>query len=332
MADATTSPSPASSVVHRHPTAAVHEELGIKNGPLSLPAELDPFGLQAKIKTEDEIKSISANTSRKRTGMQKFYTEQNESIERLLKPVHEHGQDVEDSQEATNVAYKIAVYGSLTASFVLAGLQLYAAITSASLSIVTTMVDSIFDPFSNTMLLLSHRAINRVNIHRWPTGRARLETAANITFSFIMISVSLIIIVQAIIKLIEGSDSDFLDFNLGSIIAVAVAFGTKLGLFFYCFTLRKTYSQVEILWQDHRNDLFINGFGILTSVGGSKIKWFIDPMGAILLSTLIIVLWSKTAFQEFKLLIGVSADQDFLQLVTYICEKTLCPTPLVYAH
>ena len=37
--------------------------------------------------------------------------------------------------------------------------------------------------------------------------------------------------------------------------------------------LRKNSSQVEVLWEDHRNDLFINGFGILMSAGGSKLKW-----------------------------------------------------------
>ena len=35
----------------------------------------------------------------------------------------------------------------------------------------------------------------------------------------------------------------------------------KFALFVYCFSLRKKSSQVLVLWQDHRNDLFINGFG-----------------------------------------------------------------------
>jgi hypothetical protein len=28
-----------------------------------------------------------------------------------------------------------------------------------------------------------------------------------------------------------------------------------------------------MLWEDHRNDLFINGFGLLMSAGGSKLAW-----------------------------------------------------------
>lgn len=37
--------------------------------------------------------------------------------------------------------------------------------------------------------------------------------------------------------------------------------GVKFILFLYCIPLRKASSQVHVLWEDHRNDLFINGFG-----------------------------------------------------------------------
>src|SRR5690606_31293147 len=117
--------------------------------------------------------------------------------------------------------------------------------------------------------------------------------------------------------------NDTKDFFLPSVIAVAVAFATKFTLFLLCWTVKDIYSQVDILWRDHRNDLFINGFGILTSVGGSKLKWWIDPTGAIILSLIIGGLWLITASDEFQLLIGVTADRDTLQLITYICESLL---------
>jgi divalent metal cation (Fe/Co/Zn/Cd) transporter len=73
------------------------------------------------------------------------------------------------------------------------------------------------------------------------------------------------------------------------------------------------------LWEDHRNDLLINGFGLLTSVLGSKIRWWIDPMGAIILSILVSGLWLHSAYGEFQLLVGVTADSKMQQLITYIC-------------
>jgi len=41
-------------------------------------------------------------------------------------------------------------------------------------------------------------------------------------------------------------------------------------------------------------------------------------MGAIILSFLIAFLWLRTAYSEFQLLIGVSAETGFLQHITYI--------------
>lgn len=108
--------------------------------------------------------------------------------------------------------------------------------------------------------------------------------------------------------------------QLTSTIAVAVAWFVKFGLFLYCYSLRNTYSQIRILWEDHRNDLFINGPGLITSILGAKVRWWIDPMGATLLSVLIAFLWLRTAVSEFQLLIGVTADTATLQHITYICK------------
>lgn len=134
-----------------------------------------------------------------------------------------------------------------------------------------------------------------------------------------MTAVSLVLIVESIRNLVEGNGGKkTADFHLPSIIAVSIAFVTKLCLFTYCWALRNKYSQIRILWEDHRNDLLINGCGLITSVLGSKVRWFIDPIGAIILSVLIAFLWQRTAFSEFQLLIGVSADTGFLQHITYI--------------
>ncbi len=142
-----------------------------------------------------------------------------------------------------------------------------------------------------------------------------------------MTAVSLILIVESIRTLVEGNDgAETRTFHLPSVIAVAIAFVTKLGLFIYCWALRHKYSQIHILWEDHRNDLFINGVGLLTSVLGSKLKWWIDPMGAIILSALIAFLWLRTCYSEFQLLIGVSADTSFLQHITYI---SMTHSPLI---
>ena len=308
--------------------------------PPSYIRENDPYGLSSKIKTDIELQDLRASTSRKRDGfgpitlnkesakarkIQKFYEGQNENIERLLKPVHEHVQTAKDVEGENKLKFRIAVIGSFAANLFLAGLQLYGAVSSGSLSLFTTMADALFDPLSNVTLMVSARAVKKVDPRKYPSGKARIETAGNIVFCFLMTSVSFILIVLSATEIAQGSKRKTKEFHYPSVIAIGVAFCTKLALFLYCWTLRNVYSQIRILWEDHRNDLMINGFGILTSVGGAQLAWWIDPMGAIILSCLIATLWLRTAYSEFQLLIGVTADTQMLQWITYICELPNSP-------
>ncbi|PFH60864.1 hypothetical protein XA68_10221 [Ophiocordyceps unilateralis] len=246
-----------------------------------------------------------------------FYEKQNEAIERMLKPVEEHRADARREQGNDQVRYRVAVYGTLAANVVLAGLQLYAAISSGSLSLFATMADAIFDPLSALALILSSRAIKHVDPRRFPAGKARLETVGNIVFCFLMTSVSLIIIALATQELVQTSSDK--KFHLASIISVCAAFSTKFALFLYCWTIKDRYSQVKILWQDHRNDLFVNGFGMLTAVGGARLEWWIDPAGAIVLSLLVSAVWLHTSCGEFLLLVGVAPSVETQLLLTYVC-------------
>jgi len=57
-------------------------------------------------------------------------------------------------------------------------------------------------------------------------------------------------------------------------------------------------------------------------------------MGAILLSVLIVCLWLRTAYHEFQLLIGVTADTPMLQHLTYIGKppSSIHQTSLIITH
>ena len=302
----------------------------------------DPLLLSARLKSQSELDIITANTARKRDGCNPmvlvgkappskitgFYENQNEQIERLLKPVDEHVRQAKEANSSNQVKYKIAVWGSFAANVLLAILQLYGAISSGSLSLFTTMADAIFDPMSNVTLIVSNKAVQKVDARKFPSGKSRIETAGNIVFCFLMTAVSFILIAFSVRELTEGSQAPTKTLHIPSVAAVSVAFCVKLVLFLYCWALRNQYSQIRILWEDHRNDLFINGFGILTSVGGAKLKWWIDPMGAIILSCLIATLWLHTAYSEFQLLIGITADTEMLQLITYV---SMTHSPMIKA-
>jgi len=51
---------------------------------------------------------------------------------------------------------------------VLAVLQTYGATSSLSYSLFATMADSIFDPFSNVTLWITHRAAKKIDESKYP--------------------------------------------------------------------------------------------------------------------------------------------------------------------
>ncbi|SJK99496.1 related to mitochondrial Fe2+ transporter MMT1 and related transporters (cation diffusion facilitator superfamily) [Armillaria ostoyae] len=281
----------------------------------------DPFRLRAALRDPDDVAALRRRWNpRKQRHIGKFYETQNEKIDAMLKTMESHAQEGEEGTKENALKVKIAVYASFIANCILSVLQLYAAISSLSLSFFATAADSVFDPAANLLLNQLHRKSKRVDFDKYPGGGARLTTIGNIVYSFAMLSVSILLVAFSIQDLTTHKDGETLDFNVPSVIAVGVAFVTKVLLFLYCFSIRNSSSQVQVLWEDHRNDLLINGFGILTSSAGAKLKWWIDPMGAIIISCVIIVSWTYTSYIQFGYLAGKAAPHEFTQLVIY---KTL---------
>lgn len=94
----------------------------------------------------------------------------------------------------------MAVWASLIANFSLCVLQrpfpvtslylavphfyyaVYAAISSLSLSLLATGIDSVFDIGSNVLLIWLHKKASALDLNKWPVGGARLETIGNIVY------------------------------------------------------------------------------------------------------------------------------------------------------
>lgn len=58
----------------------------------------------------------------------------------------------------------------------------YATVTSGSLSILATGIDSVFDIGSNLLLFYIHRKSSRLDHNKWPVGGSRLETIGDIAY------------------------------------------------------------------------------------------------------------------------------------------------------
>lgn len=136
---------------------------------ISLPLPHDPYRLSSALKSPAEISEIAKNSKtthprvpfherilpnyhkRRRSsggsthpkpdvkGLRAFYERQNNYIQYVLKSVDDHRSEARDEQGDTRLRFLIAVHGSLIANLLLAGLQLYAAISSGSLSLFASM-------------------------------------------------------------------------------------------------------------------------------------------------------------------------------------------------
>lgn len=127
-----------------------------------------------------------------------------------------------------------------------------------------------------------------------------------------------ILIVESIRSLATHRPEDDDDkLHVPSLIAVGIALATKFSLFCYCYAIKSSSSQVQVLWEDHRNDLPVNAMGILTSAAGAKLAWWIDPAGAILIACGVNFAWIRTVSEQFTLLAGRSAETNVLNYITY---------------
>ncbi|KAH9056951.1 CDF-like metal transporter [Lactarius vividus] len=275
----------------------------------------DPFNFGHGLKTDAEIAELRSRKRGKRLAT--YHRKQNALITSLLKPMEEHTEDARNEEDLSRLPVKTAVRASLVANIALAVLQLYAAVSSASLSLLATGIDSVFDVGSNFLLYYINHKSSRMDVNKWPVGGARLETIGNVIYGFLMGSVNFIVIIESARDLITHKNQDLNDFHIPSVVAVAAALGVKFLLFLYCYSLRSKSSQVAVLWEDHRNDIFINSFGLLMSAGGSKLAWYLDPIGAIIIALGVIVAWTRTVYTQFELLAGKSAPHDFIQLIIY---------------
>jgi cation diffusion facilitator family transporter len=265
-----------------------------------IPAIKDPLNLKSFLKTDSDINDKSKK-------VKAFYHQQNELIATLL------GQKQEENDEELKV--RIAIYGSAMANFFLVILQLSAAITSGSLAILATAADAIMDLASSIVIILSNRAANGGKVLKYPTGKARMETAGVVVFSTLMATVSIQVVIEAVKAL--ATKSGQVEFNALSLSCVGIAIAVKFCLYLYCSALKK-YPTPRILAMDHRNDVAFNSFGLILGALGAYVLWWLDPAGAILISLLILRTWTNTALEHISYIVGKSAEPSFLQKLTYV--------------
>ncbi|KAH6647491.1 cation efflux family-domain-containing protein [Truncatella angustata] len=248
--------------------------------------------------------------------LKRFYNKQNELIDQFLGADDEERLAVEeDARVAPRI--KLAVNASFVVNFCLFIIQMYAAISTGSLSLFATAADAFMDLVSSFVMLITSRMAARASVYKYPVGRTRIETIGIILFCALMTTVAIQLIVESGRTLGAGEKKDAEELHIIPIIFVAVAIFAKTTLMFYCLAYRK-YPTVHVFFIDHRNDIVVNIFGLVMSIVGSRFVWYLDPIGAICIGLLILFSWVSNAFEQVWLLVGKSAPREFISKLVYV--------------
>ncbi|KAJ2812366.1 hypothetical protein FBU31_006356 [Coemansia sp. 'formosensis'] len=273
--------------------------------------ERDPLGLRSK---------LVANLGDYHEKTRKFYARQNDFIEQCLSSMNQSDvlrQQREAELHAQDVKVRIASYGSLIANIILFGIQLYTAISSKSLSLFATMADSFMDLLSSATLVYAGwvTRYKANNSYKYPVGKRRTLGVGIVIFATLMAGLS----IQLLIESIRGLTSPKHDQHISAanIACISIASGVKLLMLGYCWSLRQ-HVEARIFAIDHLNDLILNLFGLAMALLGAHVAWWIDPVGGLLVGLFIMQSWAGEALSQARLLVGTTADTQFLSRLTYM--------------
>jgi divalent metal cation (Fe/Co/Zn/Cd) transporter len=131
-----------------------------------------------------------------------------------------------------------------------------------------------------------------------------------------------VVIQYSCVDLYNGINGDkpFLNVDTDLYIILGVGIVLKLLLWIYCLRINASAAlssdTVAALAEDHFNDVLSNSAAIITaSIAFNTIAWWVDPVGAILISLVIIYRWGEIIHEQVKKIVGHTAPPEFIQQV-----------------
>lgn len=262
--------------------------------------------------------------------MRTYYKAQDELIG-TYEDIHmEVDEDTDHTEELKKLQETAGLYAKITflANLVLLAAKMAAAILSGSISIISSLVDSVVDLASGVIIWATGRAVRTRDPYVYPQGRTKLEPIAIVILSVVMSLASVQLIREAIEKIIVLSkgNNELPTFNIPTLVITVSTIVIKLVLWLICRRVKT--SMVQVLALDHRNDVLSNSVALICGYVGSaelqsktditELK-YIDPAGAIVISIYIIFNWWIAGYGQIKMLTGHTAKPDFLKKLTWIC-------------
>ncbi|KAL4554507.1 hypothetical protein LXL04_039338 [Taraxacum kok-saghyz] len=223
----------------------------------------------------------------------------------------------EDEMENLAKNERMAIYVSNVANLILFVAKLYASIESRSLAVIASTLDSFLDLLSGFILWFTSNAMRNPNSYRYPIGKNRMQPVGIIVFASVMATLGFQILLESARELLAkthpSKNHDNEEWVIGIMVSVTIV---KFFLMIYCRRFENAI--VRAYAQDHFFDVITNSIGLAATVLAVRYKWWIDPLGAIIIALYTINTWTKTVIENVRSLIGRTAPPEFLSKLTYL--------------
>lgn len=213
----------------------------------------------------------------------------------------------------------IAIYVNFIANLVLLLGKIAVVISVPSVSVLASLVDAALDFLSTIIVWTTTTLIARQDQYRYPVGRRRLEPVGVLVFSVIMITSFVQVALEAIQRLASGNH-EVIQLTAGAIGIMASTIVIKGMCWFWCRLIRN--SSVQALADDAMTDIIFNAGSIAFPIVGYFAQiWWLDALGGLVLSLVVIFNWSRSASEHIKNLCGFSATADQRNILLYLTMR-----------
>ncbi|CAO1616488.1 unnamed protein product [Parajaminaea phylloscopi] len=234
----------------------------------------------------------------------------------------------EEREEGEERAAQIAINLNLFINVLLLAGKAVAVLSSSSVSLLASLVDSALDLLSTIIIFAASKAVtfkSSESYFKYPRGKKNFEPLGVVIFSVLMIASFCQVLVESVGRLATvlktGHDPEGgAELPLLGIAFMVATIGIKLVMWLLYRTSRS--SGVRAVAQDSQNDVVFNVFSLTFPFLGS---WLglpaLDPIGGVVLSLYIISEWLGTLVETTTKLSGARASPAELARVLYLVHR-----------
>ncbi|KAI1161403.1 hypothetical protein F5B18DRAFT_450186 [Nemania serpens] len=227
--------------------------------------------------------------------------------------------DEDEDLDSSSPVVTLAIYVNFTANVLLLAGKIAVMASVSSMSVLASLVDAVLDFLSTVIVWITTVLISRQDQYKYPVGRRRLEPLGVLVFSVIMITSFVQVALQSIERL-ASPDHEIIELGLPAILIMVSTIVIKGLCWLWCRLVKN--SSVQAMASDAITDVVFNTGSILFPILGFYLKiWWLDALGGLLLSLVVIKNWSETSLQHIKNLSGFSATADQRNVLLYLTMR-----------